>query len=91
MVLDLFTTLDDIGSIIKVRVTPNAAHNRIKIEFEPGTNQRIFKVYVTVTPENGKANEAVINLLAKELNLPKTTLKIKSGHKIKDKIIEINR
>jgi len=89
VVLDLFTSIEDIGNTLKVRVTANAAHNRVKVEINPNTNQRLFRVYVTVAPENGKANDAVLKLLAKELNLPKTALEIKSGHKIKDKIIVI--
>lgn len=89
MVLDLFTSLEDIGNTLRVRVTAKAAHNRIKVDLDPKTNRRLFRVYVTAAPENGKANEAVIKLLAKELNLPKTALEIKSGHKIKDKIVVI--
>jgi uncharacterized protein YggU (UPF0235/DUF167 family) len=89
MVFDLFTSLQDLGTRIKVRVTPKAAHNRIKIEMDPKTNQRLFRVYVTAVPENGKANEAVLKVLAKELNLPISALKIESGQKTKDKIISI--
>ncbi len=89
MVLDLFTSIKDIGNTLKVRVTAKAAHNRVKVEINPETNQRLFRVYVTTVAENGKANEAVLKLLAKELNVPKTSLEIKSGHKIKDKIIII--
>lgn len=89
VILDLFTSLEDIGKTLKVRVTAKAAHNRVKMEINPETNQRLFRVYVTVAPEDGKANEAVLKLLAKELNLSKSSLEIKSGHKIKDKIIII--
>jgi hypothetical protein len=46
-------------------------------------------VYVTVAAEDGKANEAVLRLLAKTLGLPKSTLVIISGKSSQNKIIRI--
>lgn len=89
MVLDLFTSLHDLGPTIKVRVTPKASKNYIKVDHQPN-DQRLFRVYVTVAPENDKANQAVLKLLAQELGLPKSALEIKAGHKTRDKIISIN-
>lgn len=88
--LDLFTSIDDYGDTINVKVTPKASSERIKVEHrEDGT--KLIKVYVTVAAEDGKANNAVIKLLAKELGIAKSSLKIIKGHKIRDKVIRIDK
>jgi uncharacterized protein (TIGR00251 family) len=39
-----------------------------------------LKVRITAPPEKGKANEAVVELLAKTLKVPKSSVEIVSGH-----------
>ena len=48
-----------------------------------------FEIRVKAMPQEGKANMAVINALAKSLDIPKSRLKIVSGEKSKQKILEI--
>jgi uncharacterized protein YggU (UPF0235/DUF167 family) len=48
-----------------------------------------LKVYVTAAPEDGKANAAVISLLAQHLGLPKSSLYITRGHTARRKTILI--
>lgn len=87
--IDLFTSLKDFNQTLYIRVTVKAAKNYCKIEHnEDGS--KLIRVYVTAAAENGKANAAVLKLLAKELGIAKSLLKITHGHKIKDKIIEIS-
>jgi len=76
------------NNVITVRVTPKASSNRIKIEGMPDGSTR-YRVYVTVAAEDGKANEAVLRLLAKTLGLPKSTLVILRGKSSQNKIIRI--
>ncbi len=76
------------GDAIIVRVTPNASSNRIKIE-ELADGSTRYRVYVTVAAEDGKANEAVLKLLAKTFSLPKSALVIVRGKLSSDKIIRI--
>lgn len=90
MLLDLFNRQQDIGDTLKVRVTPKAAANRIKVEYLTD-GSRLIRVYVTTVPEDGKANREVIKLLAKELGLPKSALTITQGLTSKDKVIKISR
>ena len=71
-----------------MRVTPKAKSARITKETSDD-EQEYYKVYVTVAPEDGKANKAVIELLAKALDLPKSTLSISHGLTSRDKIIQI--
>lgn len=72
---------------IEIKVTPNANLNRIVISEEGGGYQ--IKVYVTVTPEDGKANNQVIKLFAKELKIPKSKISIIKGTKSRNKTIAI--
>lgn len=72
-----------------LRVTPKASSNRVKAEEAGG--EWLIRVYVTVPPENGKANEAVIKLLAKEMELPKSAFSIIKGAGDRDKIVVIKR
>lgn len=82
--------IKDIGDIFDVRVTPKASANRIKVKRnEDGS--LVLRVYVTTVPEDGKANEAVIKLLSKELKIPKTSFRIIRGGSSRDKTIEILR
>lgn len=69
---------------LTVRVTPKAAADRVVEEGE-GT----YKVYVTCVPEDGKANKAVIALLAKHLGIAKSRLEIVRGETSRDKILRI--
>lgn len=50
----------------------------------------LVKIKVTAAPSKGKANEAVIKLLAKELGIKKSQIAIVSGETSKIKIIELN-
>lgn len=87
--LDLFTSIEDYGNTLDVRVTPKASKNYIKVEHNEDCT-KLIRVYVTVAAEDGKANDAVIKLLAKELGLPKSILEIIRGHKTRNKVIRIN-
>lgn len=72
-----------------VRATPKASSNRIKAErLEDGS--MLLRVYVTAVPESGKANHAVIKLLAKALGVPKSALAIQRGETDRNKLIKID-
>ncbi len=67
---------------INIRVTPNSSKNRI-VDGDP------IRVYVTTVPEDGRANRAVAELLAKHYGVPKSRIKIIRGDTGRDKLIEI--
>lgn len=78
-----------IGNPFLVRVTPKASANRIKVEtLEDGS--KLVRVYVTVVPENGKANHAVLKLLAKDMGVPKSSLSIVRGETDRNKLINLD-
>lgn len=72
------------GAEIAVRVTPKASRNKVVRDGE------VLRVYVTVVPENGKANAAVQKLLAKELGLDKSRLSLIRGTTSRDKVFRVD-
>ncbi len=67
------------GVGVRVRLTPKAATNRIK-GIGPGAgDEPVVKVQVTAAPEGGKANAALIKLLAKAWRVPKTSVSVVRG------------
>ena len=71
------------GAEIAVRVTPRASRDRIEVE------EGAIRVYVTVVPEDGKANARVQALLAKALGLAKRRLTLVRGQTARDKVFRI--
>jgi uncharacterized protein (TIGR00251 family) len=69
---------------VLVRVQPRAS----KAEVAAERDGRIL-VRVTAPPADGRANAAVVALLAKRLGLPKSRVRILSGQAARDKRIEI--
>jgi uncharacterized protein len=74
-----------VGNTLEIQVTPKSSSNRVRAEIINGEWR--IKVYVTAAPENDKANKAIIDLLAKELDVPRSSLKVISGHKGRKKVI----
>ena len=44
---------------------------------------------MATAPERGRANEAVLRLLAETLGLPKSDVSLVSGHAGRDKVVEL--
>ncbi|PAY17360.1 hypothetical protein CKO51_22010 [Rhodopirellula sp. SM50] len=70
---------------VRVRVTPGAKKAGIG-----GTHDGALKVAVHQAPENGKANQAVIKTIAKQLGISKSRVVILAGQSARVKSIEIN-
>ncbi|MFA5270321.1 MAG: DUF167 domain-containing protein [Patescibacteria group bacterium] len=70
---------------INVRVIPKAKQNRVEKTAEG------FRVRVTAAPTDGKANEAVIKLLADHLGVAKSKLRVVRGVTSRDKVIELTQ
>ena len=70
--------------------------SRYTILVKPGSSQeKIVEsapdeliVYLRAKPHDGEANDALIKLLAKHFDVPKTTIKIVRGDKNRKKLIE---
>ena len=74
---------------LAIRLTPRASSDRIgeTRKLPDGTEQ--LAVYVTAVPENGKANEAMLRLLAKHLDVPLSSLAVIRGAKSRNKTVQI--
>jgi uncharacterized protein (TIGR00251 family) len=68
----------------QVRVTPKSRSEGIRAS---GT-ERLIRVRVTAAPEDGKANEAVLDLLSKQLGLPRRAVRLVGGASSRLKWIE---
>ncbi len=68
---------------IDVKVVPNAKKEIVKKEGE------IWKVYLRVPPIEGKANKALIGLLADHFNVRKSQIEITKGLQSRNKTITI--
>lgn len=73
-----FRTVAD-GLRVAVRLTPKAAQARIQGVAREADGGTALKVAVTAPPEAGKANTALIALLAKAWRLPKSSLSLVAG------------
>ncbi len=71
--------------IIKVKVNTRAHEDKIE-----EINLDTFNIWVTATPDNNEANDAVIELVADFFNTAPSNVRIKSGMHGKHKFIEIN-
>ena len=70
---------------LTLRVSPGASQSQVVGRYGAG-----WKVRVTAPPEDGKANAAVIRLLAAELGVPARDVEIVSGHGSHDKTVALS-
>ncbi|MCF6156265.1 MAG: DUF167 domain-containing protein [Candidatus Brocadia sp.] len=80
--LDIVTT--NSGVILSIRTQPGSSKNRIIGEYGGR-----LKLAVTAAPEKGKANKAVIELLADTLHVHESSIHIISGETSRDKRLMI--
>lgn len=67
------------GVRIAVRLTPRAQAERIQGVATEADGTAVLKVAVAAPPERGRANDALLRLLAKRWRLAKTSLSLVSG------------
>jgi len=70
--------------LIKVKVYPGSKKDKIIQKAEDS-----FEIMVREKPENNKANQRVIEIIAQYFNLPINKIRIVKGTKKRNKIIEI--
>lgn len=73
-------------ALLNIRVQPGASRNEIVEMSEDG----ILRIRVTAPPVDGKANAAVIKLLAKHLRVPSRALSIVRGMSSRSKVVEVD-
>jgi len=70
---------------VQLRVSPGAAKSAVL-----GRHGTAWKVRVAAAPEDGKANAAVVRLLADTLAVSSRDVEIVSGHRSRDKIVALS-
>ena len=69
------------GILVNIKIVPNSSKNEIVLE------ENFVKVKITAQPIEGKANKALIEFLAKNFKIPKTSIEIVRGETSKEKTI----
>ncbi len=70
---------------LSIRVVPNASRNEVVGWMEDG----LLKVKVQAPPEGGRANREVCSLIASQLGLGKSAVKVEKGEKSRQKTLRI--
>lgn len=73
-------TLHADGVVLPIRAQPGARKNSIN-----GVHDGALKVSVQAPPEDGKANDAIIELMKKVLGIKRNQIEILSGQTSRDK------
>jgi uncharacterized protein (TIGR00251 family) len=68
---------------IQVKVKPNSKTEEVSQEGDR------FVIKVKEPPREGKANQAVIKLLAEHFGAPRSRVRILSGFKSRNKVVEV--
>jgi uncharacterized protein len=69
---------------LRLRVSPGAGRNEVVGRYGEG-----WKVRVDAPPERGRANDAVLRLLAERLGVTRSALTLVSGAGARDKVVEL--
>ncbi|MEZ5832645.1 MAG: DUF167 domain-containing protein [Dongiaceae bacterium] len=77
------------GVRVRLKVTPKAKREQIAGLLDEPDGGKALKVAVSAAPEDGKANAAVIALLAKEWGVAKSAISVVSGATDRRKLVEI--
>ncbi|MEQ8266038.1 MAG: DUF167 family protein [Parvibaculum sp.] len=78
------------GVSLRIRVTPRGGADRIDGLGADASGEPFLRVRVSAVAEKGKANEAVLKLLAKALRLPRSALAVTSGETGRSKLVMVS-
>lgn len=74
-------------TLIAVHVAPKSSKNNIEGIKKDASGKEWLRIKLTTAPEDGKANQALLRLLAKSWNCPLSSLTIIQGKTSRYKII----
>lgn len=77
------------GVTLNLRVTPKASRDDVTGLHTAADGTVALAVKVTAPPDKGKANKAVIAVLAKALRLPKSAFALVSGETSRHKVVSV--
>jgi uncharacterized protein (TIGR00251 family) len=73
-----------VSTRVRLRVAPGSARPGVVGRYGDG-----WKVRVAAPPERGRANDAVVSLLAETLAVPRDAVTIVAGHGARDKVVSL--
>ena len=77
------------GLSVAIRLSPRARSNRLLGIIATAKGGRAVKASVTLPAQNGQANEALLQLLARAWRLPRRDLSIVVGAASRNKIVHV--
>jgi uncharacterized protein len=77
------------GLTLHVRLTPKSSRDTLEGVETLADGQSVLKARVRAVPEDGKANDALIALVAKSLKIPVSRLRIASGASSRHKVLAL--
>jgi uncharacterized protein YggU (UPF0235/DUF167 family) len=86
---DAILALADADGRLAIRATPNARADAVLLPADGAPP--VLTVRTTATPEDGRANEAILALLAAALGRPRSALTLLRGATARDKLVRIER
>lgn len=79
------------GLTARIRLTPGARKTGVQgladVAGDAGAAGRMLKISVNAVPEDGKANRALLEFLAREWGLPKSALSLLNGDTSRQKTV----
>ncbi len=89
--------LRNLGSLLHVTLTPSSSGARLKVRVIPrarrheiaGVRNGALLVRLAAPPVDGAANDALIAFLSERLGLPQRRVRLVSGERSRDKVVEI--
>lgn len=75
---------------LRVRLTPKGGRDAIEGWWTDAEGRPALKARVAAPPEDGKANNALIGLIARTLDVRKSDVRIASGAASRVKMIEVD-
>lgn len=77
------------GLLLAIRLTPRASRDGID-GVKDGRSGPVVQARVRAVPEDGRANNALVELVAAEIGVPKSTVAVASGHTARLKSLRIS-
>ena len=74
------------GARLRVRVQPRSRQDDVL-----GWRDGVLRVRVAAPPTDGRANEAVVDLLARAFGVPRSAVSLVSGASSRDKVFRVAR
>jgi uncharacterized protein len=81
----IFSLIKDGKILLKCKIHPQAKKNSLQEIMQDGT----FKISLTAVPEDGKANDALVQFISRETGIPKKNISILAWHTSRMKTVQL--